>query len=223
LPPSAADQRLTTNITSRAPLRQGTRNAIDSGHTLRDADGTPLDPNTFERIEGTPDIGHKPGFEEKTTNDMVNQYGLSRREKLEWSNDPSHYQLEAPGPNRSHQFENPQSATSMYEKQYKDWLQKNMQTNPRLAQDPTAQRRLANLQAQSRPTGAAEQRQAQEASVRQSTEGRRDAARQSADHASQGSGKRSSSEGHHGGGKSTSNKRNSNGKNKKKKSSQHHH
>ncbi|UCZ59236.1 GH-E family nuclease [Mycolicibacterium phocaicum] len=226
LPPSAADQRLTTNITSRAPLRQGTKQDIHAAAERDPESGLPLDPNTYEPIKGTPDIGHKPGFEEKTTNDMATQYGLSRREKLEWSNDPSHYQLEARGPNRSHQFENPRSATSMYEDDYKDWLQKNMETNPRLAQDPTAQRRLANLQAQSRPTGAAEQRQAQEASVRQSTDGQRDAARQSADQAARGSGKQSSSEGHDGTGNGKSGKRKSNSKNKnkrkRKKSSQHH-
>jgi hypothetical protein len=220
LPPAAADRRLTTDITSRAPLRKDTKADIHAA-ARRDPDtGLPIDPNTREPIHGTPDIGHKPGFEEKTTNDMVTQYGLSRREKLEWSNDPSHYRLEAPGSNRSHQYESPRSASHMYD-DYKDWLQKNMQTNPKLAQDPTAQRRLANIKSETRPTGAAQQRQIQETSVRQSTNSQRDAARQSAQEANQ-SNTRSSSQGeeHHDNG--SSHKKRSNSKKKKKKSSQHH-
>ncbi|MCV7251130.1 HNH/ENDO VII family nuclease [Mycobacterium hackensackense] len=220
LPPAAADRRLTTDITSRAPLRKDTKADIHAA-ARRDPDtGLPIDPNTREPIHGTPDVGHKPGFEEKTTNDMVTQYGLSRREKLEWSNDPSHYRLEAPGSNRSHQYESPRSASHMYD-DYKDWLQKNMQTNPKLAQDPTAQRRLANIKSETRPTGAAQQRQIQETSVRQSTNSQRDAARQSAQEANQ-SNTRSSSQGeeHHDNG--SSHKKRSNSKKKKKKSSQHH-
>ncbi|SCX15024.1 GH-E family nuclease, partial [Mycolicibacterium fluoranthenivorans] len=220
LPPAAADRRLTTDITSRAPLRKDTKADIHAA-ARRDPDtGLPIDPNTREPIHSTPDIGHKPGFEEKTTNDMVTQYGLSRREKLEWSNDPSHYRLEAPGSNRSHQYESPRSASHMYD-DYKDWLQKNMQTNPKLAQDPTAQRRLANIKSETRPTGAAQQRQIQETSVRQSTNSQRDAARQSAQEANQ-SNTRSSSQGeeHHDNG--SSHKKRSNSKKKKKKSSQHH-
>lgn len=220
LPPAASDRRLTTDITSRAPLRKDTKADIHAA-ARRDPDtGLPVDPNTREPIQGTPDIGHKPGFEEKTTNEMVTQYGLSRREKLEWSNDPSHYRLEAPGSNRSHQYESPRSASHMYD-DYKDWLQKNMQTNPKLAQDPTAQRRLANIQSQARPTGAAQQRQIQNASVRQSTNGQRDAARQSAQEANQ-SGNRSSSHGQDHNDNGSSHKKSNSENKKKKKSSQNH-
>ncbi|MGJ6125669.1 GH-E family nuclease [Mycolicibacterium sp. Y3] len=219
LPPAASDRRLTTNITSRAPLRKDTKADIHAAAERDPDSGLPLDPNTGEPIHGTPDIGHKPGFEENTTNDMITRYGLSRREKIEWSNEASHYQLEAPGSNRSHQYESPRSASHMYEDDYKDWLQKNMQTNPKLAQDPTAQRRLANIQSQARPTGAAQQRQIQEASVRQSTDGQRDVARQSAQEANRGSNRSSSQGQDHDNGSSH---KKSNSKKKKKKSSQHH-
>jgi hypothetical protein len=221
LPPSAADRRLSTNVTGRGSLRTETKQDIHAA-AVRDPDtGLPLDPNTGEPIHGTPDIGHKPGFEEKTANDMAAQYGLSRREKIEWDNDPSHYQLEARGPNRSHQFEDPRTAHDMYEDDYKDWLQKNMQTNPKLAQDPTAQRRLAHLQSQTRPTGAAQQRHIQEVKVRQGTDGQRNAALQSAREANQGS-SRSSSQGQDHNGSSSSKKKSNSNKKKKKKSSQHH-
>jgi hypothetical protein len=216
LPPAAADQRLTTNITARAPLRKDTKRDIYDAAERDPESGVPLDPNTFEPIHGTPDIGHKPGFEERTTNEMVTQHGLSRREKLEWSNDPSHYQLEARGPNRTHRYENPRSASDMHE-DYKEWLQRNVETNPRLAQDPTAQRRLNDIQAQARPTGATEQRQIQQANVERTAEQQRDAARGAAREANQGSSRDNST--------SRSSKPNSKPSNKKrdKKSKQNHH
>ncbi|MBA0048021.1 polymorphic toxin-type HINT domain-containing protein [Mycobacteroides sp. LB1] len=172
LPPAKGDERLSKDLTSRVPLRKPTKQDIKDNHTLRDADGTPRDPDTAQRIEGTPDNGHLPRYEEKTTNEMVTQYGLSRREKMEWSNVSGHYQLQHPTPNRGHQFENPRSADEMY-KEYQGWARENIQTNPKLAQDPTARRRAGLDPLPQRPTGPAQQRGTQAVRGQAVTNGQR--------------------------------------------------
>ena len=143
LPPARGDRRLSTDITSRVSHRTDTvnevyRNAQRDPQTglIRDAN----DPQVV--IPGKPDIGHKPGYEFHTTQEMARKYGLSRREVVEWENDPTHLQLEHPTPNRSHKYENPRSADDMYQ-EYKGWLKrKTNEGNKKLANDPTAQRRL---------------------------------------------------------------------------------
>ncbi len=227
LPPSAADQRLSTNVNSRVKPSAETRRLVDKDHKFRAQDGTPLDPYTQEPIQGTPHLGHLPDYKKSTADKMSDAYGISRRERYEWEQDPSHYQLEDGLENSSHRNEvpyQPGDEDKMYRDKFLDWHRDAMDPssekyNPRLAQDPTAQRR----QALTRPTGAAEQRQIQQASVRQSTDQQRANARNSAREANQ-TGSRSSASSEtqddNGSHKSSDNKKKK--KPKKKKSSQHH-
>jgi hypothetical protein len=66
-----------------------------------------IDPNTKQRIpvSGPYDFGHKPGFEWWKTKERAIREGWSREQIIEYENDPKHYQVEAPGPNRSHRYE----------------------------------------------------------------------------------------------------------------------
>jgi hypothetical protein len=68
-----------------------------------------IDPNTGQVIpKGGPfDYGHKPGFEWWRTQQRARSEGWSRRDVIEYENNPSHYQIEAPGPNRSRRYEAP--------------------------------------------------------------------------------------------------------------------
>lgn len=85
---------------------------------------------------------------------MVNQYGLSRREVVEWENDPEHLQLEIPKFNRDHSSEQPRTSEELYA-DYQNWLRREVDGgNTKLANDPTAQRRLGI----ERPSSPAEQR-----------------------------------------------------------------
>jgi hypothetical protein len=183
-------------------------------------DGVQIDSASKEVLGAKRDIGHRPGQEFKTTQEMADNYGLSRREVVEWENDPKRLQWENSNTNRGHQYENPRSSEKMYES-YKKWLKKSVNNNPKLAEDPTAQRRLANMAKQDRPTGATQQRQIQDVSARQSTDGQRNAALQSAKDANQG-GSRSSSQSDSGS-DNNSHKKNSNSKNTKKKKSRPNH
>lgn len=187
----------------------------------KNLDGVQIDSASKEVLGAKRDVGHRPGQEFRTTQEMADNYGLSRREVTEWENDPKRLQWENSSTNRSHRFENPRSSENMYES-YKKWLKKNVNGNPKLADDPTAQRRLVNMAEQDRPTGAAQQRQIQEASVRRTTDEQRDAARQSAQGANQGGNRSSSSSQSHIGSDNNSHKKKSGSKKKKKKSKQNH-
>jgi hypothetical protein len=227
LPPSAADRRLSTDVNSRVTWRPDTKKAVWN-KAERDADGRILDPYSQEPIDGTPHIGHLPEFKKSTADKMSDAYGLSRRERYEWEQEPSHLQLEQGLDNSSHKNEvpyRPGDEHIMYRDEFQDWHRDAMDPssekyNPKLAQDPTAQRR----QALTRPTGAAEQRQIQQASARQSTDRQRGDARDGAREANQtGSRSSASSESHDSSGshKSSDNKKKKK-KPKKKKSSQNH-
>lgn len=218
LPPAPGDRRLSADITSRVTPRKGTVKDIEVEKNL---DGVQIDSASKEVLGAKRDVGHRPGQEFRTTQEMADNYGLSRREVTEWENDPKRLQWENSSTNRSHRFENPRSSENMYES-YKKWLKKNVNGNPKLADDPTAQRRLVNMAEQDRPTGAAQQRQIQEASVRRTTDEQRDAARQSAQGANQGGNRSSSSSQSHIGSDNNSHKKKSGSKKKKKKSKQNH-
>jgi hypothetical protein len=49
----------------------------------------------------------EPGFEWWRTQQRARSEGWSRRDVIEYENNPSHYQIEAPGPNRSRRYEAP--------------------------------------------------------------------------------------------------------------------
>ncbi|WP_197687543.1 GH-E family nuclease [Mycobacterium sp. MS1601] len=139
LPPAAADRRLSTKITSDVTVRPENKNAI--APPKKNADGIEVDPNTQAPLGPKRDMGHKPGEEKRTSKEMAKKYGLSRREFVEWENNPARRQWENASSNRGHEYEDPRPADVMYNS-YKRWLRNNMEKNPQLAADPTAQRRL---------------------------------------------------------------------------------
>ncbi|MGV0809829.1 GH-E family nuclease [Mycolicibacterium setense] len=208
LPPARGDRRLSTDITSRVSHRADTKKGIERHHDPMT--GKEIDPATNEVLGKKRDIGHKPGYEFHTTQGMARKYGLSRREVVEWENDPSHLRLENFSTNRSRKYESPRTADDMYD-EYKGWLKRQVdQGNKRLAKDPTAQRRLR-----------------QEAdSGQSSTSAQRDTARDSAHTASnnESAGKSDSKRRDKGNSKSKGNKKNDKKKEKKKnkKSKKHH-
>ncbi|WP_272937907.1 GH-E family nuclease [Mycolicibacterium wolinskyi] len=140
LPPARGDRRLTTDITARVKHRIGTKTGIKRYYDPMT--GKEIDRATNEVLGKKRDIGHKPGYEFHTTQQMARKHGLSRREVVEWENDPSHLRWENESTNRSRKYENPRSADDMYD-EYKGWLKRQVdQGNKKLAKDPTAQRRL---------------------------------------------------------------------------------
>jgi HNH/ENDO VII superfamily nuclease with conserved GHE residues len=92
----------------RVTLRVGTKAEIREA-APRTASGDFIDPNTGQIIskDGPFDYGHKPGFEWWRTQQRARQEGWSRRELIEYENDPSHYQIEARGLNRSRRYQAP--------------------------------------------------------------------------------------------------------------------
>jgi hypothetical protein len=101
--------RVATNATyDRVTLRSSTRQAVQDA-APRDADGNFIDPNTGQSIPaaGPFHYGHKPGFEYWRNRDMAQAQGWTREQFIEFENDPSHYQIEDPYNNMSHQYEQP--------------------------------------------------------------------------------------------------------------------
>jgi hypothetical protein len=88
-------------------LRKSTKRAILDQAPNKLPDGDFYDPNTGEVIpkDGPFDFGHKPGFEWWRTQERARAEGWTREQVIEYENDPSHYQVEEPGSNRSHFFE----------------------------------------------------------------------------------------------------------------------
>jgi RHS repeat-associated protein len=73
----------------------------------RDAQGRLLDPNTGEVIQGTPDLGHRPGNEFWRERARAQTEGLTQQQFNDRMNNPDLYQLESPSSNRSHRYELP--------------------------------------------------------------------------------------------------------------------
>lgn len=71
----------------------------------KDSQGRYLDANTGLPIEGTPDIGHKPGHEYRREAKKAYDEKLTQEEFNDKMNDASLYQLEDPHNNRSHKYE----------------------------------------------------------------------------------------------------------------------
>jgi len=92
----------------RVTLRAGTKAEIRAV-APKTASGDFIDPNTGQIIAKTGpfDYGHKPGFEWWRTQQRARREGWSRRELIEYENNPSHYQIEARGPNRSRRYQAP--------------------------------------------------------------------------------------------------------------------
>jgi hypothetical protein len=90
----------------RPYIRQWVRDAVE-GAAPRTPDGLPIDPNTGQPIEGTPDFGHKPGNEFWREKQAGQSEGLTQQQFNDRMNDPNKYQLEDPSSNRSHRYEQP--------------------------------------------------------------------------------------------------------------------
>jgi len=58
-------------------------------------------------IDGTPDLGHKPGNEFWRAKAQAEAEGLTQKQFNDRMNNPDLYQLEDPSSNRSHRFEQP--------------------------------------------------------------------------------------------------------------------
>ena len=70
-------------------------------------DGRPINPNTRKPIDGTPDLGHKRGYEFWREKQRAEAEGLPQRAFNDRMNNPDKYQLEDPSSNRSHRYEAP--------------------------------------------------------------------------------------------------------------------
>jgi hypothetical protein len=90
----------------RPYIRQSVRREVEDA-APRTADGRPIDPNTGAPIDGTPDLGHKPGHEFWREKEAAEAEGLTQEDFNDRMNDPDKYQLEDPSSNRSHRYEQP--------------------------------------------------------------------------------------------------------------------
>ena len=83
------------------------------GSAAKDENGVVGDPNTHEIIEWTPgtprngvwDMGHIPGEKYADVHAKYMRGEISKKEFLDWYNDPINYRPELPSNNRSHRFE----------------------------------------------------------------------------------------------------------------------
>ncbi|GAA4174173.1 GH-E family nuclease [Gryllotalpicola koreensis] len=102
------DEDLSDPAATRVKLRNSTKLAIQ-GNAPKTASGDYIDPNTGEPVpkEGPFDYGHVPGYEWWRTQQIARGSGWSRRDVIEYENNPDHYQIENPSSNRSHIYELP--------------------------------------------------------------------------------------------------------------------
>jgi RHS repeat-associated protein len=95
-----------TTTLRRPYIRQGVRAEVEA-RAPRTADGRFIDPNTGEPINGTPDLGHRPGHEFWREQARAQERGWTQQQFNDYMNNPDFYQLENPSTNRSHRFEQP--------------------------------------------------------------------------------------------------------------------
>ena len=96
----AAKRRVTLRETTKAQIQATAR---------KTPNGDFIDPNTGEIIpkKGPFDYGHKPKYEWWRTQEKATAEGWTRKQVIEYENDPTHYQIEDPSSNRGHRFEEP--------------------------------------------------------------------------------------------------------------------
>jgi hypothetical protein len=90
----------------RPYIRKWVRAEVEA-RAPRAPDGRPIDPNTLQPIDGTPDFGHKAGHEFWREKAKAKADGLTQAQFNDRMNNPDFYQLEDPSSNRSHRFEKP--------------------------------------------------------------------------------------------------------------------
>lgn len=102
----ATKYRTSANVVEqRVKLRDSTRAEIER-RTPKNANGDFIDENTGKAIpKDRIDVGHKPGYEWRCTQKKAREEGWTRKQVIEYENDPSHYQIEDRSSNRSHRYE----------------------------------------------------------------------------------------------------------------------
>jgi hypothetical protein len=95
-------------VARRVTLRVGTKRQIQAA-APKTPDGDFIDPNTKMPIpkNGPYDYGHRPGVEWWRTKLIARDQSWTRKEVIEYENDPSHYQIENRSSNRSRKYEQP--------------------------------------------------------------------------------------------------------------------
>ena len=94
------------DVRVRPHLRLTTRDQIRAD-AKKTVDGDFIEPNTGNVIphDGQFHYGHKPGFEWRCTKEKALSLGWTVRQLTDYYNDPTHYQIEDPASNQSHQYE----------------------------------------------------------------------------------------------------------------------
>jgi HNH/ENDO VII superfamily nuclease with conserved GHE residues len=106
--PKTSEQADTDPAARRVELREDTKRAIRDA-AMKTPDGDYVDPNTLAVIpkDGHFHYGHKEGFEWWRTQQQARAEGWDRQQVIEYENDPSHYEIQDPVANLSHQYEEP--------------------------------------------------------------------------------------------------------------------
>ncbi|MCA0294149.1 MAG: hypothetical protein LCH96_02335 [Actinobacteria bacterium] len=107
---ASVDVLTVKSLAARPAIKPAVRNEVFA-NAPKDAAGHPIDPNTGKAIVGNYDVGHKPGYEYRCTVRKAIAQAWTMAEIVAYENDPSHYQIEDPSSNRSHQHEAPVCAS----------------------------------------------------------------------------------------------------------------
>ncbi len=116
IPVSGDDSTITSNVkkpytNSRPSFRKGVVETV--WENAKDPDGFVRDPNTGEIINWNPgesrkgvwDMGHIPGEKYSVVHERYMRGEMTKKEFVDWYNDPDNYQPELPHNNRGHKYE----------------------------------------------------------------------------------------------------------------------
>jgi RHS repeat-associated protein len=103
---SKATDAASDHYLHRPYIRDSTRQAAEDA-APKAADGSFIDPNTGKVIDGSYDLGHKPGNEFWREQAKAEGEGLTQKQFNDRMNNPDYYQIEDPSSNRGRQYEMP--------------------------------------------------------------------------------------------------------------------
>jgi RHS repeat-associated protein len=103
---SRVDDVTTPRGLRRPYIRKWVRQEVER-RAPRSSDGRFIDPNTEQPIDGSYDLGHKPGHEFWKEKAKAEAEGLSQAEFNDRMNNPDLYQIEDPSSNRSRRHQSP--------------------------------------------------------------------------------------------------------------------
>lgn len=92
----------------RVTLRKSTKDAIHAAAEKTSDGKYYYDPNNRSiliPVEGPYHYGHRPGFEWRRTQALARKEGWTRKELIDFENNPDHYWIEDPSSNMSHKYE----------------------------------------------------------------------------------------------------------------------